>query len=74
MQVKLNDSIMVVLRRSILTEVVHTKDICITQEQLSKIDTFREPIETIVPGFSKETINFLVYGFTQDEWDAFFNG
>lgn len=55
----------------------NTRDLDITQEQLDEINQdprTRRNIQDIVPHLSATDREFLQTGYTQDDWDAIFQG
>lgn len=62
---------MEITRKSVITGIVRTKDIPVTQEQL---DRWRAGtlIQEAMPNLSDADREFLMSGITQEEWDENF--
>ena len=63
---------MLIQRKSAFTGKYHTRNIDITNEQLSRW-TNGGFIQDICPDLSEDDREFLISGVTPDEWDNFLN-
>lgn len=61
---------MIVHKVSSLTGVLHSRDIDVTGEQLTR-HAEGELIQNVCPDLSAEDREFLMTGITQDEWQRF---
>jgi hypothetical protein len=63
----------VVVRKSILSGVVHEQEMDITVEQLDNYYKGGLLIQDAFPNLSADEREFILSGITPDEWDATFN-
>jgi len=64
---------MLVTRRSMISNVVHTREVPVTQEQLDHWTKRNDLIQNVFPNLSQDDREFLMTGVTPEEWDAMFN-
>lgn len=70
---RLNGGKMRIARQSPLTGIVNTMDLDVTQAQLDELATRpRRKIQDIFPNLDKAEREFLLTGYTQEDWDAMF--
>ena len=64
---------MKVQMQSMLTGLIHTMDLDVTQEQMDIWNSPNPPlIQNLFPNLTSEEREFLLTGSTQEEWDAAF--
>lgn len=66
---------MLITRRSPFTGLYNEMDLDITQEQMNRFDLprdRREPIQNIFPNLSDSEREFLLTGYTDEDWKAIF--
>lgn len=66
---------MKITRRSPLTGKLNEMDLDITQEQMNRFDLprdQREPIQDIFPNLTDSEREFLLTGYTDEDWKAIF--
>ena len=63
---------MQITRTSILTGIEHTREIPVTQEQLSHWETSGELIQNALPDLSADDRECLLTGITPEEWNEEF--
>ena len=66
---------MIIARRSMLTGMMSTRDLPVTQAQLNELELpgqLRRPIQDIFPDLSAGDREFLKTGVTEEEWAAAF--
>jgi hypothetical protein len=63
---------MLVHRASPMTGVVNTMDIDITDEQWADYVHSRRPIQHVLPHLPPEEREFLISGYTPDDWRKMF--
>ena len=59
---------MEITRKSMLTGIVHTLDLSVTQEQLN-LRQDGALIQDVMPNLSAEEREFIITGITPKEWD-----
>lgn len=64
---------MLVTRRSMLSNVVHTREVPVTQEQLDHWVNSNDLIQKVFPDLSQDDREFLMTGIIPEEWDSMFN-
>lgn len=64
---------MLVTRRSIISNALHTREIPVTQEQLDHWVNSTDLIQNVFPNLSKDDREFLITGITPEEWDSTFD-
>jgi hypothetical protein len=65
---------MLVTKTSLLTNKQHSREIDITQEQLTHWEEGRGLIQVLMPHLSADDREFLMTGSTPEEWEASFGG
>jgi hypothetical protein len=63
---------MKITRKSALSEIEHTMDLPITQEQIDRWQSGNEVIQHVFPHLTASEREFLMTGATPEEWDATF--
>lgn len=59
---------MIITRKSIISGIERTKEINVTEEELSRI-TNGEHIQNVVPHLSPSDREFIMTGITDQEWE-----
>lgn len=62
---------MEITRKSLISGIVRTKDLPITQEQLDRFNA-GEYVQRVFPELPKEDREFILSGITKEEWDNTF--
>lgn len=65
---------MLITKTSLLTNKQHSREIDITQEQLTHWQEGRGLIQVLMPHLSADDREFLMTGSTPEEWEASFGG
>lgn len=63
---------MLITRRSLLTNLNHTRDVPITDDELRDWQESGKAIQVALPFLTAEDREFLMTGITPDEWDKAF--
>ncbi len=63
---------MKITRKSILTGIVRTIELPISEKDLKRYENGDGLIQNIFPNLSKEEREFIMTGVTSDEWDEVF--
>ena len=63
---------MIIERISPLTGKLNTMDLPITQEQIDRWQNSDQVIQQAFPQLNDEQREFLLTGYTQEDWDAIF--
>ena len=64
---------MLISRKSPLTGLISTLDLPVTPEQILELGSpKRRLIQDIVPGLSPAQREFLLTGYTEDDWETLF--
>lgn len=66
---------MKITRRSPLTGILNEMDLDVTQDQINRFDVpkhLREPIQDIFPNLSPSEREFLLTGYTDEDWKQIF--
>lgn len=63
---------MKITRQSPFTGDVNTKELDVTEEQLQRLQKGEELIQNIFPNLSPADREFLLTGYTEEDWNAIF--
>jgi hypothetical protein len=63
---------MLITKRSLLTNLNHTRDVPVTDEELLEWEESGRPIQIALSFLSAEDREFLQTGITPEEWDHAF--
>lgn len=63
-----------ITKRSRLTNMLNTRDIDVTFEELDEWDASGAHIQDRFPYLSNDDREFLISGFTPDDWKCMFGG
>lgn len=61
---------MLVFRRSLLTGIVHSMEIDVTQEQMDRFDR-GEKVQHVFPHLDADKREFILNGITPEEWKEY---
>lgn len=64
---------MLISRVSPRTKETNTREINVTQAQLDAWQNTDVPIQTVMPHISEDDREFIMTGYTPEDWEAIFN-
>lgn len=64
---------MIIKRKSVISGVKRSRDLPVTEDQMTRFKARKETIQTIFPELSPSDREFIKTGITDEEWNANFS-